>query len=54
LVNATSLRPLIRTRFGTDAEIDTVPVDVAPKVPCVAAVADVPATSAESAAADVR
>jgi hypothetical protein len=33
LVNATSLNPLMRTRFAIDAEIETEPVDVAPRLP---------------------
>jgi hypothetical protein len=32
-VNATSLNPLMRTRFAIDAEIDTEPVEVAPRLP---------------------
>jgi hypothetical protein len=33
----TSERPLIWTRFGTDAPIEIDPVDVVPRLPCVAA-----------------
>jgi hypothetical protein len=35
--NDTSLRPEMRARFGTDAEILRIPVDVGPSVPCVGA-----------------
>ena len=50
LVKATSLRPLMRTRLGTDAEIETDPVDVVPSDPCVAAGAVLAATTVRRAA----
>jgi hypothetical protein len=37
LVKATSVKPVSWTRLGTDALIDTVPLEVAPSDPCVAA-----------------
>ena len=40
LGNATSLRPVIRARLGTEAEIVTLPVEVAPSEPCEAADAE--------------
>ena len=49
-VKATSLKPLMRTRLGTDAEIDTDPVEVAPRLPCVEALA-VPAAPNTAAVA---
>ena len=37
MVKATSLRPLMRTRLGMDAEIETDPVEVDPRLPWVEA-----------------
>ena len=39
MVKFTSVRPLMRTRLGTDAEIETDPVEVEPRPPCVEAFA---------------
>lgn len=47
-VKATSVRPVILARLGTDADMLTVPVDVAPNDPSVAACAGPTKTEAPS------